>query len=99
MRISRPRRRAGLLTFLPAFFLRRRVCGANNKHNERDKKMSTDFEEALIAFGRALFDKDTPQAEREKLRSVLVKIIASEFGPGEFERALTRIVAAAGCAV
>ncbi len=55
--------------------------------------MSTDFENAVIAYGEALNDAKASSAKLTKLRSKLQKIIESEFGSGEFASALRNIVA------
>ncbi len=53
--------------------------------------MSTDFENAVIAYGEALNDAKASPAKLIKLRSELQKIIEDEFGPGEFGFALRNI--------
>ena len=59
----------------------------------KDERMSTDFENAVIEYGKALNDATFSPAKLMKLRSELSKIIESEFGPGEFASALRNIVA------
>lgn len=54
--------------------------------------MSTDFENAVIEYGKALNDAKVTELQLARRRSKLQKIIESEFGSGEFASALRNIV-------
>ena len=54
--------------------------------------MSTDFEEALIAYAQSLDAAWATDKDRERLREELVRIIDAEFGDGVFAIALKRLL-------
>lgn len=54
--------------------------------------MSTDFEEAVIAFAQSLDADWATDKEKEKIRESLVELLDSEFEGSAFAIAMKRIV-------
>lgn len=57
--------------------------------------MSSEYEEAVIAYAQSLDATWATDADRERAKKRLVELIESEFGGSAFEIAMKRIVA--GC--
>jgi len=63
---------------------------------KREGKMSTDFEEAVIAFGQSLNANPVDERVRSRSKRELLRIVDAEFGEDNaFTNALKAIIARA----